>query len=253
VDPVRGISTNSLGLWEHPVPVRDLLQPHVPYFVTVDNNVRSFAGAQNFLDRADATDNALFIRNEYGIGGAILTNYVAYTGSHDRAGELGHIRVPGHSRLCRCGSLGCLETVASVSGMLASAAEVYGEASTPLLYRATHGRRSAITLEAMLAAAEQGDRRLELILQDAVQAFVTVVAASVKLIDVRKVILYGRVFDSDYYKSLLFRELRAVDGDDMLCSLIEVSAHNGRLDNTAAAIQAVRDYVERGGLPAEGL
>lgn len=251
VNSNEGLSESSFGLWKGSVPVRSIVRSCVPYAVFVDNNVRSLACAQNYLDGSQALENALFLRSAYGIGGAILTNYHTYPGSHDRAGELGHIRVPGHNRLCRCGSLGCLETFASVRGMLTSAQEIYGDESTPLLYDLTKGERDAVTIQTVLQAAEQGDARLVRILEDAVEALAYVIASCVKMVDVNKVILYGQVFENSYYNALLSRALRAETSDSALCDYVEVSRHNGMLDPVAAPIQAVRDYMQRGGMAAD--
>lgn len=51
-----------------------------------------------------------------GIGAGLVFNGQVITGSDGQAGEIGHIRVPGNTRIClRCGQnrKGCLETIAS--------------------------------------------------------------------------------------------------------------------------------------------
>ena len=41
------------------------------------------------------------------------------------SGELGHTPVPGNKRRCGCGSVGCLETLASIRGLLDSFGEAH--------------------------------------------------------------------------------------------------------------------------------
>jgi predicted NBD/HSP70 family sugar kinase len=53
-----------------------------------------------------------------GVGGAIVLNGELYQGTHHASGEIGHFSLPGHTRQCGCGQVGCLETVAGIPGLL---------------------------------------------------------------------------------------------------------------------------------------
>ena len=65
-----------------------------------------------------------------------------YHGATGIAGELGHVQVRPEGAVCRCGSRGCLETVASTGALLS-------------LLRPTHG--PDLTLPAMLELVADGD------------------------------------------------------------------------------------------------
>ena len=52
-----------------------------------------------------------------GLGGALVTDGVVVTGAHGFAGEIGHLPGPFDGAPCACGQRGCLETVASKTGM----------------------------------------------------------------------------------------------------------------------------------------
>jgi predicted NBD/HSP70 family sugar kinase len=60
-----------------------------------------------------------------GVGGAIILNGELYQGTHHASGEIGHFPLPGHQRLCGCGQVGCLETVAATPGLLQTWKEKY--------------------------------------------------------------------------------------------------------------------------------
>jgi len=48
-----------------------------------------------------------------GIGAGILINGQLFQGDDGSAGEIGHVKVRGNDLPCRCGQVGCLETIAS--------------------------------------------------------------------------------------------------------------------------------------------
>jgi len=56
-------------------------------------------------------DNFLLVDFGIGIGSAAILNGGLARGPLPFAGEIGHTPVPGNSALCRCGGVGCLETL----------------------------------------------------------------------------------------------------------------------------------------------
>lgn len=63
--------------------------------------------------------NAVMFTLGTGVGGGIILNNKIIDGSHGAAGELGHIRLDNiHNFKCNCGLCGCLETVASATGVV---------------------------------------------------------------------------------------------------------------------------------------
>lgn len=62
-----------------------------------------------------------------GVGGGIVLNGELWRGPGGMAGEFGHISV-GHGLTCGCGSIGCLEAVASARAMERAGEEAFGRA-----------------------------------------------------------------------------------------------------------------------------
>lgn len=65
----------------------------------------------------------LLVDSGSGVGAAVVIGGRLFDGSIPLSGEIGHVAVPGNDRLCGCGAVGCLETLISRAGLLASAAE----------------------------------------------------------------------------------------------------------------------------------
>lgn len=88
-------------------------------------------GEQRFGAARGVTD-FLYIKASHGIGAGLVLDGSVYRGATGLAGELGHVQVAGASELCRCGSRGCLETLASVGVVRRQLAHVLTTKSTPL-------------------------------------------------------------------------------------------------------------------------
>ncbi len=71
-----------------------------------------------------------------GVGGAIIVEGKPLANPLPISGEIGHTPVPGNVRPCGCGAVGCMETLVSLRGLLASfaAAAPAAENSWPALF-----------------------------------------------------------------------------------------------------------------------
>jgi predicted NBD/HSP70 family sugar kinase len=77
--------------------------------VRIDNNIRCFTAG---IIAADAgLESALVVTVRSGIGVGVVIGGRIYQGDNGSAGEIGHFPVDGAGGRCRCGKIGCLETV----------------------------------------------------------------------------------------------------------------------------------------------
>jgi predicted NBD/HSP70 family sugar kinase len=80
--------------------------------VLVDNDVNVMAFGE-YTHRRD-TRHLLYVKVGTGIGCGIVSDGALHRGASGAAGDIGHIRLPGHEDvLCHCGNTGCVEAVAS--------------------------------------------------------------------------------------------------------------------------------------------
>ncbi len=66
----------------------------------------------------DTSSAMIVVKVGEGIGAGIVIGGRLYAGDDFGAGEIGHTRVIDDGERCRCGSTGCLETVASLRAVL---------------------------------------------------------------------------------------------------------------------------------------
>src|SRR2546430_7303347 len=80
----------------------------------------------------------IYVTVSTGIGAGLLLRGELYAGAHGIAGEVGHIVVQRDGPLCTCGNRGCLEAIASGTGIARAARELAPGAPGSALYRLYH-------------------------------------------------------------------------------------------------------------------
>lgn len=124
VDPERGVSLLSANLKWKDVPVSDKLGERlggIPVFI--DNDVRMYTYGEAARGAGRGYGHVMGVTLGTGIAAAMVNRGELYYGSGFLAGELGHVPFEGEQALCGCGMRGCLETIASATGIARIARE----------------------------------------------------------------------------------------------------------------------------------
>ncbi|MGH2944301.1 MAG: ROK family protein, partial [Solirubrobacteraceae bacterium] len=146
--------------------------------VHLDNDANLGALAEVTLGAGIGARDAIYIMVSGGVGAGLILGGELYRGTGGTAGELGHVLVDETGPICRCGNRGCLETMAG------------GRAITDLL-RPSHG--DDLTLEAVIALADEGDSGARRAIADAGRVLGRSVAAIVNTFNPELVIVGGTV------------------------------------------------------------
>jgi predicted NBD/HSP70 family sugar kinase len=120
-------------------------------------------------------DDFLLVDFGDGVGGAVIVDGRPHANPLPVSGELGHTPVPGNARRCGCGATGCLETLVSQPGLLAS------------FTAAPHG--SGESWEALRDHVAQ--RGVVPWLTEALDATGAVIAGAVNVLGLRHVVITG--------------------------------------------------------------
>ncbi|MCK5731641.1 MAG: ROK family glucokinase [Tenericutes bacterium] len=87
--------------------------------IRVANDANAAAAGEMYKGIAKGYNNVVLFTLGTGVGGGIIVDGKLVEGVHGVAGELGHIQVDyKHYFQCKCGKKGCLETVASATGIV---------------------------------------------------------------------------------------------------------------------------------------
>lgn len=117
-DKGKVITCSNMPLW-HDVYAGEMLERYLGIPVTVDNDANGAAIGEYMFGAGRGNRHMIYITISTGIGGGIIINGHLFRGSYGTAGELGHNVVDKYSALvCGCGKRGCIEALASGTGMV---------------------------------------------------------------------------------------------------------------------------------------
>jgi predicted NBD/HSP70 family sugar kinase len=119
VNTREGVVVNAVNLEWQDIPLGQLLEKKYKLPVLVLNDSQAAAIGEYVYGGGHALDENLIVVNViHGIGAGILINGRLFQGDGGGAGEIGHVVVQDNGELCRCGKLGCLETVSSARAVV---------------------------------------------------------------------------------------------------------------------------------------
>ena len=134
--------------------------------VQVDNDANIAALGEMWTGAGDNAKNLLCVTLGTGVGGGVITNGQILHGVNGMAGEIGHYTsVPDGGAACNCGKTGCLETIASATGIARLAMEKLGDYPESVLI-ATYDKSAAITSKDVFEAAETGDKLANQVIEE---------------------------------------------------------------------------------------
>jgi glucokinase-like ROK family protein len=144
--------------------------------VHVDNDANLGALAEFVWGSGKGFSNLIYIKLSSGVGAGMLLGGRLYHGTGGTAGEIGHTVVNPGGAICRCGSRGCLETVASAKAI----AEVLGDS-----------RGEPVSIKQLLDLAREGDAAAVRLIGEAGREIGVAVANLCNVINPDRVIVGG--------------------------------------------------------------
>ncbi|RDU35374.1 glucokinase [Neobacillus piezotolerans] len=125
VDHATGVLYNAvnLGLREN-YPLQAILERETSLPAAIDNDANCAALGEMWMGAGDGAKDLVCVTLGTGVGGGVIANGHILQGAGGAAGEIGHITsVPAGGAQCNCGKTGCLETIASATGIVRLAME----------------------------------------------------------------------------------------------------------------------------------
>jgi N-acetylglucosamine repressor len=192
MDTVNGVVRWAVNLGWRDLALRKLLQERYDLPVYVANDCHAAALAEHtFGDHRDA-DNLVVIKVEHGIGSGILINGRLFYGDTFGAGEIGHVSVVEHGEQCRCGNVGCLETVASARALVKRARAVAREDTESRLSEFSDNP-DEITIDTVCEAFDAGDAAVEDLVRHAGRHLGRAIANLIGVLSTRRILIAGSV------------------------------------------------------------
>lgn len=122
VDSYNGTVYGAYNLnWKEKTNVKYYFKKNLDLRVEIDNDANVATLGEQMKGSGNKQSNLVFITLGTGVGGGLVINGNLVRGNNYSAGEIGHITVDPDGLRCTCGKFGCLETVASATGLVSLA------------------------------------------------------------------------------------------------------------------------------------
>jgi len=158
VDIEEGTVIGAYNLnWRTLQPVRKQIEEGTGIRFKLDNDANVAALGERWKGAGENDPNVVFMTLGTGVGGGIIMEGQLLHGNGGCAGDIGHVTVEPHGFECTCGKVGCLETVASATGVVRVARQLSEEyaGNSDLKRRLDDGQ--AISSKDVFVLAEQED------------------------------------------------------------------------------------------------
>ncbi|TMD24011.1 MAG: ROK family protein [Chloroflexi bacterium] len=189
VDPAAGLVISPANLpGFRNVPLNRILTnaTGIPSFLHHDAHLAALGEHRRGAGRG--ASELIYVTVSTGIGAGLLLRGELYAGAHGIAGEVGHIVVQPGGPLCRCGNHGCVEAVASGTGIAHAARDAAPRTPGSALHRIENP-----TPEDVVRAARAGDVLANTILETAGTYLGIALGTLVNLFNPQVIVLGGSV------------------------------------------------------------
>ena len=150
--------------------------------VELGNDANLGAIAEHRFGIAQNVDDFVYVMLSDGVGAGLVLGGQLYQGALGGAGELGHVTVASDGYVCRCGSRGCLETVAGAAALVGAMTLTLG---------------AGATLADLVSSAADGDDGSRRVLADAGHAVGRALLPICTVLDPALVVIGGECAASD--------------------------------------------------------
>ena len=214
IDIERGLvlSPSNLPDWID-FPIVALIKERFGVPVLLDNDANAAALGEYFYGAGRGFKDVFYVTISTGIGGAIICDGQIHHGVQAGAGEIGHTIVCSDAVRCRCGTKGCLETIASGTGIARRMRETLAAQNGT-----TTENPGEITAETVVEMVRSGDETARKIWDETIKYLAIGIGNAITLIAPEAVIIGGGVAEAG---ELLLEPLRRAIGKNVTMLPIE--------------------------------
>jgi predicted NBD/HSP70 family sugar kinase len=176
VDGHTGVVHRSPFLNWQGVPLARLVEEATGLPTVIENDVRALTVAEQWSGAGAGLSSFAVVTVGTGIGAGLSIGGKVVSGAHGVAGEVGHLPVGG-DRMCTCGNVGCVESIAATQAIVEQARRAVGDPK--------------LTMADAVRLARGGNRQVLAVFTRAAQALGLAIAAVANLIGPERIIISG--------------------------------------------------------------
>jgi glucokinase len=180
--------------WRNEYPLQDLLEVETSLPVVVDNDANCAALGEMWKGAGNGAKDIVCVTLGTGVGGGVITNGDIVHGKSGAAGEIGHITsVAVGGAPCNCGKSGCLETIASATGIVRLAVEELKKTEQQGALSSIYREMGQVTAKDIFDAAREGDNTAKKVIEDVSFHLGLALANIANILNPEKIVLGGGV------------------------------------------------------------
>ncbi|MGX6442745.1 ROK family glucokinase [Neobacillus sp. K501] len=195
VDYEAGVILNVVNLgWEDNFPLQDRLQEVTSLPVAIENDANSAALGEMWKGAGKGAKDIVCVTLGTGVGGGVIVAEKIVQGVNGASGEIGHITViPSGGAPCNCGKTGCLETVASATGIVRLAMNELTKMDVDGELAEIYAKNGSVTAKEVFDTARNGDHLAKKVLAEVSFHLGFVLANIGNTLNPEKIVLGGGV------------------------------------------------------------
>jgi glucokinase len=138
--------------------LKDVLEVETSLPVVVDNDANIAAIGEMWKGAGNGAKDLICVTLGTGVGGGIIANGQVVRGTNGAGGEIGHMTsIAEGGAPCNCGKTGCLETIASATGIARIAKEKLAKGETTSVLQQIYKENGKVTAKDVFDAAKAND------------------------------------------------------------------------------------------------
>lgn len=165
---------------------------NIPVFIENDANVAALG--EFWKESGDIADMTLITLGT-GVGSGIISDSEIFRGKKGLTGEIGHCIIDVDGYKCNCGRHGCLDTIASATGIVKAALEQPIGDSLELLDGQEKTRRNLVA-EDVFFLAKNGNKHCRSVITHAVDSLGLALANYAAIMNPEKILIGGGLADA---------------------------------------------------------
>ncbi|WP_018658839.1 ROK family glucokinase [Allofustis seminis] len=164
---------------------------NLPFFIENDANVAALG--EQWQGAGEKADNMVFVTLGTGVGGGLITDGHLLHGCQGAAGEIGHITIIEDGYDCTCGKSGCLETVASATGIVRVARDLSEQFAGDSALKCMIDDGQDINAKIVFDSAKAGDHFANIVVDHVVNYLALALGNVANLLNPSVIVLGGGV------------------------------------------------------------
>lgn len=192
VNKTNGVVYQAVNIGWQDFELKRQLQERSKLPVFVENDANMVALGENWRGSGNNANDLIAITLGTGVGSGIIANGEILSGVNGTAGEIGHTIADRDGYLCNCGRMGCLDTIASATGIIHQAMDKVNENPNSELAIFYH-QNSTLTAKDIFELAAKSDKTCKDIIDRIADILGLVIANAAAVINPSKIIIGGGV------------------------------------------------------------